>query len=66
MEIAWWVRLLINHMVSSIKTDSREHQEAMKKLRTDSVEHIRQNLSEFEQHIVWREDFDQYAVGDDM
>lgn len=54
------------HQLFRHKLDSSEHDDSIKKLRMEAVEYIRQNLEMFEAQIVWREDFDRVAVGDDI
>lgn len=54
------------HQLFRHKLDSSEHIEATKTLRMDVVAHVKQNLETFESHLVWRDDFDKVAVGDNM
>lgn len=54
------------HQLFKKKLSSVEHSEYTKKLREEAVEFIKQNMETFEQQIVWREDFDKVAEGDEM
>lgn len=54
------------HQLFQRELESPAQIELTTKLRMDSVNYIKENINIFEQHIVWREDFDEYALGDDM
>lgn len=55
----------IAHQLERHKLDSESHDSLKVKLRESAVEYIQQNLNTFANEIIWRDDFDEVAIGVD-
>lgn len=54
------------HQLFHAKLNTRIHENATIKLREDAIKTIKNDLGTYGKQIIWRDDFNSVAVGDDM